>query len=105
MSTAIARIVVQISCREKLAIAVKAKRLKMPISELMRRGALAYETAMSRAQLNRLAGAIQGASERAGASIDDALKFIAQSNKRIAAMDAAAPGITAAALVKRIRDR
>ena len=90
MASAIQRIVVQATTQEKQAIAAKAKKLDMPISELMRRGAFAYESAESGQELETLAEAAQAAAERAGASIDEALEFIAQSNKRIAAMDAAA---------------
>ena len=41
MAAAIARIVVQATAEEKKAIAAKAKRLGLPVSELMRRGATA----------------------------------------------------------------
>jgi hypothetical protein len=90
MASATQRIVVQATTQDKQAIAAKAKKLDMPISELMRRGAFAYESVESGAELEALAEAAQAAAERAGASIDEALDFIAQSNKRIAAMDAAA---------------
>ena len=39
-------------------------------------------------ELAALADAAKGAADRAGASIDDALDFIAKSNKRIAALQA-----------------
>lgn len=84
------RIVVQATVQEKRAIAAKAKRLGLPISELMRRGATAYKSAESEEELGIVADAAKAAAERAGASIDDALKFIEASNKRIAAMEAAA---------------
>jgi hypothetical protein len=90
MAGADERIVVQATAQEKKAIAAKAKRLGLPISELMRRGATAYKSAESDEELGVLADAAKAAAERAGASIDDALKHIEASNKRIAAMEAAA---------------
>jgi hypothetical protein len=90
MPGAVERIVVQATAQEKKAIAAKAKRLGLPISELMRRGATAYKSAESDEELGVLADTARAAAERAGASIDAALKFIEASNKRIAAMEAAA---------------
>ena len=85
-AVAIERIVVQATVKEKKAIAAKAKRLGLPISELMRRGADAYESAESDEELGALADAAKGAADRAIASIDDAIAQIAASNKRIDAM-------------------
>jgi hypothetical protein len=86
MSTAVERIVVQATLQDKKAIAAKARRLDLPVSELMRRGAFAYESSAADAELSALADAAKTAAERACASIDDALDFIAASEKRIAAM-------------------
>jgi hypothetical protein len=97
MAGADARIVVQATAQEKKAIAAKAKRLGLPISELMRRGATAYKSTESDEELGLLADAARTAAERAGASIDDALKFIEASNRRIAAMEAAAKRVRKAA--------
>ena len=88
MAAAVERIVVQATVQDKKAIAAKAKRLELPVSELMRRGAVAYESKEADAELATLADAARGAAERAGASIDDALAFIEASNKRIGAMEA-----------------
>ena len=88
MAAAVQRIVVQATSTDKKAIAAKAKRLEIPISELMRRGAFAYEPDEADLELSALADAAKGVADRAGASIDDALDFIAASNKRIAAMEA-----------------
>lgn len=90
MAAAVARIVVQATPQEKRAIAAKARKLGMPISELMRRGATAYQSAAADAELAALADAARAASERAIASIDDALAFIEASNRRIAALEARA---------------
>ena len=90
MAAAVARIVVQATPEEKKAIAAKARKLGLPISELMRRGATAYKSAEADAELGALADAARAAAERAIASIDDALDFIEASNKRIAALQARA---------------
>ncbi len=90
MSAAIERIVVQATPQDKKAIVAKAKKLNLPISELMRRGAFAYESEEAGHELGALADAAKAAAERAGASIDEALAFIDASNERIASMEAQA---------------
>ena len=90
MAKAVARIVVQATAQEKKAIAAKAKRLGLPISELMRRGASAYSETQADEELGALADRAKVAAERASASIDGALEYIEASNKRIAALEAAA---------------
>ena len=90
MAGAVERIVVQATAQDKKAIAAKAKRLELPVSELMRRGAFAYQSSDSDEELAALADAAKAAADRAGVAIDDALEFISASNKRIAAMEAKA---------------
>jgi hypothetical protein len=90
MAAAVERIVVQATAQDKQAIAAKAKRLDLPVSELMRRGAFAYEAAEADEELVALADAAGAAADRAGAAIDDALDFIEASNRRIAEMEARA---------------
>lgn len=87
---AVERIVVQATVQDKKAFAAKAKMLDLPLSELMRRGAFAYQSSENDAELGSLADAAKAAADKAGAAIDDALDFIAASNKRIAAMEAKA---------------
>jgi len=90
MAAAIERIVVQATPREKKAIMAKARRLGLPLSELMRRGAVAYESAETSEQLGALADRAKAAADRASAAIDEALQFVAASNKRITALEAKA---------------
>ena len=90
MAAAVERIVVQATAQEKKAITAKAKRLGLPISELMRRGASAYRSAEADEELGALADAAKASAERASASIEDALAFIEESNKRIATLEAGA---------------
>ena len=87
MAAAVERIVVQATAQDKRAITAKAKKLDLPVSELMRRGAFAYQSSDAENELNTLAVAAKDAADRASASIDDALEFIVASNKRIAAME------------------
>jgi hypothetical protein len=87
MAIAAERIVVQATPQEKKAIVAKAKKLGLPISELMRRGAVAYESSDADEELGLLADSAKSAAERATATIDDALAFIDASNRRIAAME------------------
>ncbi len=91
MGAAVERIVVQATLEDKRAIAAKAKKLDLPVSELMRRGAFAYQPGEADAELGALADAARAAADRAGAAIDDALRFIEASNKRIAAMETKVP--------------
>lgn len=86
-AAAIERIVVQATTQEKKAISAKAKRLGLPVSELMRRGAVAYNSTEADEELAMLADAAKAAADRASATIDDVLTFCAASNKRIAAME------------------
>lgn len=90
MAAAVQRIVVQATVQDKKAIAAKARLLDIPVSELMRRGAFAYQSSDSEAELGALADAAKAAADRAGTAIDNALDFIEASNKRIAAMEAKA---------------
>jgi hypothetical protein len=88
MANATERIVVQTTTQDKKAIAAKAKLLGLPVSDLMRRGAFAYQSDEIDAELGALADAAKGAADRACTAIDDALDFIDASNRRIAAMEA-----------------
>jgi hypothetical protein len=89
-TAAIARIVVQATPQEKKIISAKAKKLGLPVSELMRRGASAYNSAESDEELGVLADAAMSAANRASDSIDNVLAFVATSEERIAAMEASA---------------
>ena len=91
VSNAVERIVVQATAAEKKAISAKARKLGLPVSELMRRGASAYQSDETDEDLGALADSARLAAERAAASIDDALAFIEASNRRIEAMEAKPP--------------
>ncbi len=89
-TAAIARIVVQATPNEKKAISAKAKKLGLPVSELMRRGATAYNSEKDDEELGVVADAAMAAANRASDSIDEVLAYVEASNKRIAAMEAKA---------------
>jgi hypothetical protein len=88
MAVAAERIVVQATAQDKKAIVAKAKKLDMPVAELMRRGAHAYQIAQTNDELSALAEAARQSAERSGQAIDEALSFIEASNRRIAVMEA-----------------
>lgn len=90
MSLAIQRVVVQIAPEDKRQISEKAKKLNIPLSELMRRGAFAYTTKENDAELDLLADAAKRSADSSAALIDDAMSFIEESNLRIASMEQAA---------------
>lgn len=89
MATASERIVVQTTQQEKRALLLKAKRLGLPLAELMRRGAGSYRPESSDEQLGALADAAKAAAQSMSKDIQEALQFIEQSNRRIAALDSA----------------
>lgn len=86
MPSATARIVVQATPREKRAITAKARTLGISVSELMRCGATSFEP--SPMDVLALARAAQQAIDRSMAAVDAAMKSVAESNVRIAAMEA-----------------
>ena len=86
-ASAIERIVLQVTQQQKKAITAKAKRLGLPVSELMRRGAIAYTTAESEEELGVVADSAMAAVTRTSQAIDDVLSFVDASNKRITAME------------------
>lgn len=102
---AIERVVVQATPQDKQAFVAKAKLLDMPLSELMRRGAFAYQPDDADDGLGALADAATAAADNAGAAIDAALDFIAASNARIAAMEAQAASATARQAVPQAAQR
>ena len=89
MALAVERIVVQASAHDKEAITAKARKLALPVSELMRRGAFAYEASDDSATIDALADLAAAAADRACRRIDETLAFIAESTKRIEALEAA----------------
>ncbi|HEX7326564.1 MAG TPA: hypothetical protein VF292_14630 [Rhodanobacteraceae bacterium] len=88
MPSATARIVVQATPQEKRSLTTKARTLGMSVSELMRTGAASFEPAPK--DLIELARAAQESIDRSIAAMDAAMAGVAQSNRRIKAMEAKA---------------
>ncbi|EIJ44690.1 hypothetical protein GWL_41290 [Herbaspirillum sp. GW103] len=87
-ATAVATIVVEATAQEEKIIAAKARKLGLPISELMCLGAVAYQGGQMQEELDALACLAQEAAERAGACVEASLAFVEASNARLDALDA-----------------
>jgi hypothetical protein len=87
MGTATERIVVQVTASQKKSIASTAKRLGLNTSELMRRAAEGFAPAEDERQIEALLERVGRSTQEANAAMDDALAFVAESNKRIQALE------------------
>lgn len=86
MATATERIVVQVTAAQKKAITGTAKRLGLNVSELMRQSAEGFTPSGDEQEILALVDRVNASTKEANDALDDALSFVAQSNKRIAAM-------------------
>lgn len=86
MAAATERIVVQVTAVQKRAIAQTAKRLGLNVSELMRQAAQGFTPSEDEQDILALVERVNVSTKEANEALDDALSFIAESNKRIAAM-------------------
>jgi phosphate uptake regulator len=86
MAAATERIVVQVTTVQKRAIASTAKRLGLNVSELMRQAAQGFTPSDDEQEINALIERVNASTKEANDALDDALSFVAESNKRIAAM-------------------
>jgi hypothetical protein len=85
------RIPVLVTAEQKARIAARARAAKLPVGEFMRRAAEAYSPEdAGEAELDGLLLQVARTTKRASAALDDALRAIAASQRRIAAMEAAA---------------
>jgi hypothetical protein len=80
------RIVVQVTPVEKRAIASTAKRLGHNVSELMCEAVQGITTSDDEEIINALIRHVNVSTPEANDALDDALSFVAESNKPIAAM-------------------
>jgi uncharacterized protein (DUF1778 family) len=87
MSTATERIVVQVTPSQKKSIASTAKRMGLNVSELMRRAVEGFAPLEDERQFEALLERVGRSTREASAAIDDALDFVAESNKRIQALE------------------
>lgn len=86
MATASERIVVQVTAVQKRAIANTAKRLGLNVSELMRQAAQGFTPSEDEREILTLVDRVNASTKEANDALDDALSFVAESNKRITAM-------------------
>lgn len=89
MATATERLPVLVTPKEKRQFTLKAKKIGISVGELMRRAATAYNSTEDDKMLEALIIQMNMATENAERVIDKTLLFVAESNKRIAVMDAA----------------
>jgi uncharacterized protein (DUF1778 family) len=86
MAAATERIVVRVTSVQKRAIARTAKRLGLNVSELMCRAVQRITSLDDEENINGLIRHVNVSTQEENDALDDALSFVAESNKRIAAM-------------------
>lgn len=90
MATATERVPVLMTPTEKKQFVSKAKAFGISVGELMRRATATYKPNDDDEILEAMINQMNQATENAERSIDDALLFVAKSNKRIKKMEASA---------------
>ena len=88
MTAAEERILVWVTKTEKAQIVKRAKVAGLSTGEYMRRAAASFRPSEDDEAMEAMIDQMLRATERAGRAIDDTLKFVAESNRRIAAMEA-----------------
>ena len=88
MATATARVPVLMTEDEKRRIVKKAQQAGLSTGEYMRRAAKSFHPSDDDSVLEGMINQMLKATERAEQAIDDALDFVAESNQRIARMEA-----------------
>lgn len=86
MAAATERIVVQVTPVQKRAIASTAKRLGLNVSELMRQAAQGFTPSEDEQEILALVERVNASTQEANDALDDALSYVAESNKRLSAM-------------------
>jgi capsule polysaccharide export protein KpsE/RkpR len=90
MATATQRVPVLMTPAEKKRIARQAQKAGLSMGEYLRRAAAAFSPEDDEDALVGLLAQVEKSAAAATAAIDDALAYVDASNKRIAAMEAAA---------------
>jgi hypothetical protein len=88
MATATERIPVLVTVQEKAVIAKMAKESDLSMGEFLRRAAASFRPEEENKILEGMIKQMIKSTAQANAAIDDALAFVEDSNKRIAAMEA-----------------
>jgi hypothetical protein len=86
MAAATERIVVQVTTGQKRAITQTAKRLGLNVSELMRQAVQGFTPSDDEQEILALVDRVNASTKEANSALDDALSFVAESNKRIASI-------------------
>ena len=86
MAAATERIVVQVTAGQKRAITQTAKRLGLNVSELMRQAVQGFTPSDDEQEILALVDRVNVSTKEANSALDDALSFVAESNKRIASI-------------------
>jgi uncharacterized protein (DUF1778 family) len=92
MATASERITVLVTPAEKRRIAKLAKKAGVSRGEFMRRAALSYCPPVEEVVLSQMLDLLNNSTSKASAAIDDALAFVAASNRRVAEMEGGVSG-------------
>ncbi|MEN8260210.1 MAG: hypothetical protein ABFS02_06435 [Pseudomonadota bacterium] len=90
MATATERVPVLMTPAEKKRLVSRAKKAGLTTGEYMRRAAEGYRPANDDKALEAMINEMNKATESAEKAVDEALAFVAESNKRIAEMEAKA---------------
>ena len=88
MTTATQRIPVLVTAAEKARIAKMAKGTGLSMGEFLRRAAASFSPSQDDAAIEGMIGQMLKTTKAANRALDDALAYVEQSNKRIAAMEA-----------------
>jgi hypothetical protein len=92
MATATERVSVLMTPAEKKLIITKAKKTGVSVGEFLRRAAEGYRGNDDDKVLAAMIDQMNQATEKAELAIDDVLQFVAESNQRIAELEAKARG-------------
>jgi hypothetical protein len=88
MAAVTERIPVLVTAAEKKRIAKKAKDAGLSMGELLRQAAVSFRPPEDDVALEAMIAQMLKSTASASAALDDAIAYVAQSNKRIAAMEA-----------------
>lgn len=88
MATATERIPVLVTTQEKAVIAQLAKEAHLSMGEFLRRAAASFRPDEDEKMLEGMIAQMTKSTAQANAAIDDALAFVEESNRRIAALPA-----------------
>lgn len=86
--TAKQRITILVTAREKVEISTRARAAGVSVCEFIRRAAMSYSPKSDIYALGAMVSEMNKATEAAVRAIDDTLTFVAESNDRIAKLEA-----------------